>query len=110
MEGQGFRDRAPEFQELGAELLGVSYDPPEAQRSFAQKQGFLFPLLSDADRNVSAAYGTRRPDDHEKAASPRRFTYLIDPEGKVAKAYAVKDVASHPGDVLEDLRRLAAEA
>lgn len=107
MEGQGFRDRAPEFEELGAQILGISYDPPEAQRAFAEKEGFAFRLLSDVDRTVSAAYGTRRPDDHERAATPRRFTYLIDPEGRVAKAYVVRDVGGHPSEVLEDLRGLA---
>lgn len=55
---------------------------------------------------MAAAYGTRRPDDHERAAAPRRFTYLIDPDGKVARSYVVRDVAAHPGELLEDLRRL----
>ena len=106
MEGQGFRARAPEFEELDAEILGVSYDPPEAQRAFAEAQGFPFRLLSDEDRTASGAYGTRRPDDHERAAAPRRFTYMIDPEGRVAKAYVVRDIPAHPDEVLEDLRRL----
>jgi len=107
MEGQGFRDRAPEFEELDAEILGVSYDTPQDQRAFAEAQGFPFRLLSDEDRTVSGAYETRRPDDHERAASPRRFTYLIDPEGRVARAYVVRDIPAHPGEVLEDLRRAA---
>jgi peroxiredoxin len=37
---------------------------------------------------------------------PRRFSYLVDPEGIVRKAYVVRDVAAHPGEVLEDLRAL----
>lgn len=59
------------------------------------------------DRAIGAAYGTRRPDDHERARWPRRFTYLIDPEGKVARAYVVRDIPGHPGEVLEDLRSLS---
>jgi peroxiredoxin len=58
------------------------------------------------DREIGAAYGTRRADDHEYARWPRRFTYLIDPEGVVAKAYVVRDIPAHPGEVLEDLNSL----
>jgi peroxiredoxin len=58
------------------------------------------------DREVGGLYGTRRPDDHERAAAPRRFTYLIDPGGRVAKAYVVRDIAAHPDEVLADLRSL----
>lgn len=110
MEGEGLRDRAPEFEAEEAEILGVSYDPPEENRAFAEKHGFPFRLLSDVDREVAADYGTRRPDGHERAAVPRRFTYLIDPEGRVAKSYVVRDVGSHAPEVLGDLRRLRSRA
>ena len=102
----GFRDRAPEFEQEDAEILGISYDPPEANRAFAEKEDFPFRLLSDEAREVSEAYGTRRPDDHERARWPRRFTYLIDPDGTIAKAYVVRDYPAHAGQVLEDLRAL----
>jgi len=87
-------------------ILGVSYDTPEDNRAFAEREGFPYRLLSDEDRSVSEAYGTRRPDDHPKAVAPRRFSYLVDPEGTVRKAYWVQDVTTHPGQVLEDLRAL----
>lgn len=87
-------------------ILGVSYDTPEDNRAFAEAEDFPFRLLSDVDRTVSEAYETRRPDDHPKAASPRRFTYLVDPEGTVRKAYWAQDEAAHPGQVLEDLKTM----
>jgi peroxiredoxin Q/BCP len=108
VEGQGFRDRAPEFQEAGAEILGASFDSPAANLAFAEKYGFPFRLLSDEDRTVGQAYAVRRAPDEKGASTPRRTTYLIDPDGVVARAYRVKDIPSHPNEVLEDLRQLAA--
>lgn len=106
MEGQGFRDRAPSFEEAGAELLGVSFDPPEANRAFAQRYGFPFRLLSDEDRTVGELYETKRAPEERGAGSPKRRTYLIDPGGVIRKAYRVTDVNAHPDQVLADLRRL----
>jgi peroxiredoxin Q/BCP len=103
VEGQGFRDRAPEFEEQDAELLGASFDPPEANLAFAEKHGFLFLLLSDVDRSVGEAYETRRAPEERDPHRPKRRTYLIDPQGVIRKAYRVRDIAAHPGDVLADL-------
>jgi|SRR5919204_6748881 peroxiredoxin Q/BCP len=104
MEGQGFRDRAPEFQELGVELIGVSFDRPEDNRAFAEKHGFPFRLLSDVDREVGALYETKRAEGEQSPEFAKRRTYLIDPEGIIRKAYRVKDIPAHPVEVLEDLR------
>ena len=78
-------------------------------RGFAEKYGFPFRLLSDVDRKVGELYETKREgDDHPEFA--RRLTYLIDPDGRIAKAYKVTDIAPHPGQILEDYRRLTAGA
>jgi peroxiredoxin Q/BCP len=107
MEGEGFRDRAPEFEALGAEVLGASFDPPEANRAFAEKFRLPFPLLSDTDRTVGERYQVRRAPDEKRSSAARRITYLIDPGGVVRRAYRVREIEPHPGEVLEDLRRLA---
>ena len=106
MEGQGFRDRAPTFEERGAEIIGISFDPPAANRRFAERFGFPFRLLSDEDRTVGEAYETKRAPEERGAGSPKRRTYLIDPEGVIRKAYRVTDVDGHPDEVLADLHRL----
>lgn len=106
MEGQGFRDRAPAFEEAGAELLGISFDPPEANRAFVERHGFPFRLLSDEEQSVGEAYETKRAPEERGAGTPKRRTYLIDPEGVIRKAYRVTDVDAHPDEVLADLRRL----
>jgi peroxiredoxin Q/BCP len=107
VEGQGFRDRAPAFEEAGAEVLGISFDPPEANRRFADRYGFPFRLLSDEDRTVGEAYETKRAAEERGAGSPKRRTYLIDPEGVIQKVYRVTNVDAHPDEVLADLRPLA---
>ena len=76
--------------------------------AFAQKQGFPFRLLCDTDRTVGEAYGAKKAADEQYPDVPRRITYLIDPEGIVARAYAVSDVKTHPDEVLADLRAAAA--
>jgi peroxiredoxin Q/BCP len=107
VEGQGFRDRAPAFEEAGAEVLGISFDSPESNRAFAERYGFPYRLLSDEDRTVAEAYETKRAPQERGAGSPKRRTYLIDPEGMIRRAYRVTDVEGHPGEVLADLQHLS---
>jgi peroxiredoxin Q/BCP len=106
VEGQGLRDRAPEFDDLGVVVLGASFDPPEENRAFAEKNGFPFRLLSDVDRAVGERYEVVRHPDEASPEWPKRRTYLIDPRGVIRKAYRVRDVTAHAGEVLEDLRAL----
>jgi peroxiredoxin Q/BCP len=87
-------------------VLGASFDSPEANRAFAEKFRFPFPLLSDADRSIGERYETKRAPDERGADRPKRRTYLIDPEGVIRKAYRVTDVDAHPAEVLSDLRAL----
>jgi peroxiredoxin Q/BCP len=109
VEGQGFRDRAPEFEDLGAEILGISFDTVADNRRFAEKFLFPFHLLSDVDRSVGELYETKRHPDEKDPDSPKRRTYLIDSEGIIRRAYRVTNVDAHPAEVLQDLRELRAE-
>ena len=59
---------------------------------------------------MGTAYGAAKGPDEQYPDFPRRITYLIDPDGRVAKAYTVTDVKSHPDEVLGDLRQLAGAA
>jgi peroxiredoxin Q/BCP len=108
MEGQGFRDRAPEFESRGVEIIGASFDPPDRNRAFAELNGFPYRLLSDVDRAVGALYETKRAPEERSPENAKRRTYLIDPQGRIAKAYRVTDIAGHPAQVLEDLEKLGA--
>jgi thioredoxin-dependent peroxiredoxin len=103
-EGRGFRDRAPEFDALGVVILGASFDTPQENRAFAQDNGFGFRLLSDVDRTVGRAYETLRAPEEPMPDWAKRRTYLIDPDGMIAKAYRVRDAGAHPDELLADLR------
>lgn len=66
-------------------------------------------MLSDEDRRVGELYETKRAPGERSPNSPKRRTYLIDPEGRIARAYRVRDIPAHPDEVLADLRRLQGE-
>jgi thioredoxin-dependent peroxiredoxin len=106
VEGQALRDRADEFESRNVVVLGASFDSTEDNRAFARAQRFPFPLLSDEDATVGAAYEVARPEGDRYVAYPRRLSYLIDPDGVIRRAYDVTDVAAHADDVLADLDHL----
>lgn len=91
-----FRDVYSEFQERGAVVLGVSPDSAASHRKFKEKYGLPFPLLADADHDVADRYGAWR----EKLV---RSTFVIDPDGTVARAMYGVNPERNPGEVLEAL-------
>jgi thioredoxin-dependent peroxiredoxin len=86
--------------------MAISFDRPEENRAFAQKFGFPYRMLSDVDRTIGERYETKRHPQEKNQRRPKRRTYLIDPEGLIRKAYRVGDVATHPDEVLADLRAI----
>lgn len=108
MQGQGLRDSAHRFDELHAVILGASFDTTAENLAFADAQEFPFRLLSDVDRAVGAAYEVTRAADDQYAHYPRRFSYLVDPQGVIVRAYDVTDVAGHAQQVVDDLVALGA--
>jgi len=101
MEGRGFRDLCAEFQKGNAEILGVSFDTVAKNAAFAEKFHFNFPLLCDTKREIGQAYGA---SDSPDAATARRITYIIGPDGRVAATYAKVAAAEHPAEVLRALQ------
>jgi len=91
-------------------VLGASFDSVADQKKFAEAEGFPYRLLSDPDKTMGAAYDAIRQEGEKyfEAGIPRRISYLIDPEGKIAKAYDVEaddlDLAGHAEAVLADIR------
>lgn len=100
------RDQALNYEAAGCTVVGISFDTPEDNAAFRSTFDFPFDLLSDRDRNIGAAYDVLRPDDDPFADYPRRISYLIDPNGTIAKAYEVADPAGHGAEVLADLAAL----
>ena len=81
-------------------VLGISFDKPAENKAFKEKFAFPFLLLSDTERKVGMAYGAADAPD---AGHAKRISYLIDPQGKIAKVYAAVKPAEHPDQVLADL-------
>jgi len=79
----------------------VSLDSVESHKKFCAKDGLNFKLLADTDHRVTDSYGSLTNLGVVKFAA--RHTFLIDPSGKIAKAYTSVDPAKHSAEVLQDL-------
>ena len=99
-----FRDNIFAFEDLGATVLGVSLDNVADQKAFADKYSLPFPLLSDAAEEVATAYGVLGSYGAMRVA--KRHTFLIGPDGAVAKHYPKVDPKTHSEQVLADLKTL----
>ena len=82
------------------QILGVSFDDQKANAKFAEKFQFGFPLLCDTERKIGMAYGAAEAPD---AKSAKRISYLIDPSGRIKKAFPKVSAAAHPEELLADL-------
>jgi len=106
-EACNFRDSIFAFQEIGAEVVGISVDDVDSHKEFATKYKLPFTLLSDLGGKVSDAYGVLRDWKLTQIAS--RQSFLVNPEGIVVKHYADVDPDTHTSEVLSDLKVLMAE-
>ena len=101
-----FRDDVAKLRRVGAEVVGVSLDDVKSHAGFAAKYHVPFPLLADADRKVATSYGVLT--EHLGMHYAKRTTFLIDPQGKVAKVYVDVDPEKNSGQVMSDLATLKA--
>ena len=105
-EGLDFNALLPKFAKLGADVLGVSRDSVKSHDNFCAKQGFRFPLVSDADEALCKAFDVI----HEKNMYGRkvlgvvRSTFLISPDGRIAQAWRGVKVPGHAQAVLDALK------
>jgi len=107
-EACNFQESLPDFQSLDAVILGVSKDSVERHKKFADKYNLQFPLLSDAENNVCETYGVwvEKNMYGRKYMGINRSTFLIDPQGKIAKVYPKVKVKIHHEEVKKDLQNL----
>ncbi|MGC1851038.1 MAG: thioredoxin-dependent thiol peroxidase [Solirubrobacterales bacterium] len=106
----GVRDRGAEYAAAGARVIGVSPDEVGAVKKFAEKFDLDFTLLADADHAVAEAYGTwaEKSMYGKKYMGVQRTTFLIDPAGKIAKAFPKVSPKTHDDVVLKALAELTA--
>jgi thioredoxin-dependent peroxiredoxin len=100
-EAHNFQTDQPKFAERDAVVLGVSLDSVDSHKKFCAKEGLNFKLLADTDHKVTDSYGSLTNFGVLKFAA--RHTFLIDPTGKVAKAYTSVDPLKHSAEVLAEL-------
>ena len=106
-----FRDRGSAFRELGAVVWGISVLDSDSKARFKEANGLDYPLLADADHAVAERYGVwvekRSPSGSSMGIA--RTTFLVDPEGRIARVWPKVSVDGHAAAVLDALRELSGE-
>lgn len=105
-EACNFRDNIHAFKAIGAAVVGISVDDVESHKEFSDKYKLPFTILADTDHETAKAYGVLRDYKLIKIAS--RQSFLIDPEGKIAKHYDDVDPDKHTDQVLADIKAFMA--
>jgi peroxiredoxin Q/BCP len=103
-EAHNFEVDEPKYAAHNAVVLGVSVDSVDSHKKFCAKEGLNFKLLADTEHKVSDSYGSLTNLGLVKFAA--RHTFLIDPTGKIAKAYTSVDPIKHSAEVLAELDTL----
>ena len=85
--------------------MGVSADKAEVQQRFIDKFALTFPMIPDTEKEIIDAYGAREV----LGLAAKRKTFLIDPEGSIARVWQKVKVEGHADDVVATLKTLAAE-
>ncbi len=106
-EAHNFQMDQSKYNQRNSVVLGVSVDSVDSHKKFCAKEGLNFKLLADSDGTVSKEYGSLTNLGVAKFAA--RHTFLIDPAGKVARAYTNVDPGRHSDDVLAALDQLQKE-
>jgi peroxiredoxin Q/BCP len=96
-----FRDMAVEFNEVGAQRVGISGDGVDKQAQFSAKHSFDYPLIADTDKNIAKLFGVNRVGPLPN----RRVTFVIDTDRKILDAISSETrMNSHADKALEVLR------
>ncbi len=103
-EACAFRDDLTQLTEMGAQVVGISVDDSDSHAEFAKKYHLPFPLLADQDGTVAASYGALLNLGIMKIA--RRYTFLIDPQGRLVKTYLTVETSRHSKQIISDLKAL----
>jgi peroxiredoxin Q/BCP len=101
-EACAFRDRMDDYEQADIRVYGVSLDSPESHRHFREKYNLNFPLLTDEGGRAAEVLGVLR-ENREKA---NRVTFLLDPDGRIARVYPEVSPETHADEILEDAASL----
>ena len=99
-----YRDDLDNITALDAEVVGISVDDANSHASFANKFNLRFPLLADNTGEITRHYNSLINLGIVKAA--KRNTFLIDPQGKIAKIYYSVNPSRNAAEIINDLKEL----
>ncbi len=102
------RDFWGDFEKIDARVFGISTDPVKSHAKFADKFKLPFPILADEEKKMVEAYGVwgKKKFMGREYLGTNRVSFLIGPDGKVAKVYETVKPAAHAVEVLADLKEL----
>ncbi len=108
MEGSDFRDLHKQFVRAGAVVAGVSRDSLKSHEGFKAKMGFPFELVSDADEKLCAQFDVIKMKNMygKQVRGIERSTFLIGPDGTLAREWRKVKVDGHVADVLAAVKEL----
>ncbi|PYQ83242.1 MAG: peroxiredoxin, partial [Acidobacteria bacterium] len=84
----------------------ISVDTLEDNKAFAEKEHADFPMIANPDKKVAMAYGVIAPDAPPDRQFARRWTFYIDPSGKIAAIDKAVKPASSGQDIVAKLKEL----
>ena len=98
-----YNDGLDQFDDLDAQIVGISAQSIESKEAFSGKHGFEFPLLADTDKEVAAAYGTLGP-----IGFPRRSIFIVDADGTIQYVHkAMAGLTYRPvSELISELEKL----
>ena len=103
-EACNFRDDWQQLTLLDAQVVGVSVDTSASHKAFAEKYHLPFPLLADVKAEAAVRYGAI--SDWKVFKFAKRYTFLIDPQGRIAKTYLSVNASRHSAEIVADLKQL----
>jgi peroxiredoxin Q/BCP len=104
LEARNFQRDLAKYDAANTVILGVSVDTADSHKEFCAKEGLNFKLLSDPEAKVSTEYGSVM--EYNGAKLSARNTFIIDPQGKIAKVFEKVKVGGHSDEVLAALATL----
>jgi len=107
-EACNFQESLPDFDSIDALIFGISKDSVKSHKKFAEKYNLQFTLLSDENSDVCEQFGVwqKKSMYGKEYMGIARTTFLINPEGQVAKVYPKVKVKEHHKEILSDLNEL----
>jgi thioredoxin-dependent peroxiredoxin len=108
VEAHNFQRDQPQYLQKAAVVLGVSVDTADSHKEFCAKEGLNFKLLSDTGHHVSKQYGSLMNLGLVKFSS--RHTFIVDPQGRIAKVFTGVNPSKHSEEVLTSLSELQSKS